>query len=102
MSPSEGPCGLSVPPISLTLGVYRPRLLPEATSLFPTTGHALTFGGATDVRRWPSIGRALGILGKRILPCPVEVVCQILGVSADFLILKVTGIVCVGRAQGVG
>lgn len=102
MSPSEGPCGLSVPPTSLTLGVYRPRLLPEATSLFPTTGHALTFGGATDVRRWPSIGRALGILGKRILPCPVEVVCQILGVSADFLILKVTGIVCVGRAQGVG
>lgn len=93
---------MPVSPTSLRLRVYRPRLFPETTPLFLTTGHALTFRGTTDVSRGSSIGRALGVLGKSILPRPVKVVCQILGVATDFLILEVTGIVCVeGTGSGV-
>lgn len=91
-------------PSSLSLGVHRPRLLPEATLSIPNdspTAHVLTFRGAADVSRGTGIGRALGILGKGILPRPVKVVCQILGIATDLFVLEVTGVVCVG-AQAVG
>lgn len=68
--------------------------------LFLTRGHVLTFRGATDVSRGTGVGRALGVLGKSILPRPVKVVSQILGVPADLLILKVTGVVCLEGTGG--
>lgn len=83
------------------LGVHRPRLPPRGHALFHTTDRVLTFRGATDVSRGTGIGRTLGVLGKSILPRPVKVVCQVLSVTADLLILKVTGIVCM-EAQGTG
>lgn len=95
---SPGDC-LCLSHLSQTRGLQT-KTPPRGHRLFLTIGHPLTFRGATDVSRGPSIRRALGVLGKSILPRPVKVVCQILGVAADFLILKVTGVVCMEDTEG--
>ena len=70
------------------------KLSPWSSSLFWAASHLLTLRGATYVSGGTSVGGALGVLGEGILPGPVKIVCQVLGVATDLLILKVAGVVC--------
>lgn len=66
---------------------------------FLVAGHVLTLRGPTDVSGGTSVGGPLWVLGESVLPCPVKVVCRVLGIATDLLILKVAGVICM---QGVG
>ena len=78
----------------LRLGLPGTRPLPEAVlcseqqAISSPSGVPLMSVGGT------SVGGALGVLGEGILPGPVKIVCQVLGVATDLLILKVAGVVC--------
>lgn len=81
-----------------------PQLDPSLKLFFIPRGELfLTLRGATYVSGGTRVGGAFGVLGEGILPGPVKVVCQVLGVATDLLILKVAGVVCIqGRVEREG